>query len=213
MVRDRTVALEEFHQRELEFLRVTAEAGSELAPAAALFYCRQHDVAVPLWLVGAAAIGFCALLNPRTSKKRGRSANPRQRHHQNMVDLVRWEQVKASRHVQVTSQNEKSYLLEAETDLPKKFRTRILKMADWAGRDCWRAYECASMMLQGTPAFGGPDAMKASYRRVEKNFNHPSETWRYHTFHPDFLESIGMKHISQWEDTSKIVPQYTLTLS
>src|SRR4051812_33184399 len=90
----------ELYARELNRLRRVAEAGSELAPAAALFFCARYDVAVPKWLVLLAARGYCMHLAPTKNKKRGRAAGPIERCRQDMIDLMRWEDVRDIRYKQ-----------------------------------------------------------------------------------------------------------------
>ena len=197
---------------QLSILRGMAEAGSELAPAAALHYCAQYNVPAPHWLVQLASGAYCTQLNPATPKKRGRSAGAIERYHQDMVDLIRWDQTRQCRYNQKKSQSNVVLLRTHFQDLPLPIKESYLKMAAWTGRDWLRAYECVSMMLRETPAFGGPDAIKASYCRVEQNHRHPTKKWRYFLFDPEFLISVGLTHPSRWDQSSKWVPLYDLTL-
>jgi hypothetical protein len=197
---------------QLDILKRVVEAGSELGPAAALHYCAEIGLPAPTWVVEAASQTYCAHLNPKTPRKRGRSSGSIERYQQDMIDLMRWEQLVDCRYNQKKCQHDAELVRTDARDLPTRYRESYLKMADWAGRDWLRAYECASMMLRGTPAFGGPDAVKASYCRVERNNKDPVEKWRYFLFDPEFLETIGLKHPSRWGQSSKWVPLYDLTL-
>lgn len=199
--------VEYLYERELEVLRKIAEAGSELAPAAALFFCATYGVDVPKWLVAPAASGYCKQLNCSRPKKRGRSSGPIERCRQDMIDLMRWDTVKTARHKQ-TEFLENVLALEDYPNVPAGYADEHKKMLAWIGQDWLRAWECASMMLRGTPAFGGADAMKTSYCRVESN----KHSWRYFLFDPEFLESIGLQHPSRWGWSKKITPLYDLTL-
>jgi hypothetical protein len=125
-----------------------------------------------------------------------------------MIDFMRWDMVRQARYWQKEFSG--SLIANAEAPMIRKFHP--MKMSDWYGHTWFRAYECASMLLRDTLAFGGPDAMKASYCRVERHIDHPIDGWRYFLFDPDFLESIGLKHPSRWEQSSKYVPLYNLTL-
>ena len=196
---------------QLDILKRMVEAGSELAPAAALHYCAEIGLPAPTWVVEAASRSLCGHLNPNTRKKRGRSAGPIERYQQDMIDFMRWDQLVQCRYNQKKLQNDAELLRTDYKDLPLSEKQSHLKMINWAGRDWLRAYDCVSMMLRGTPAFGGPDAIKASYCRVEQNNRHPVEKWRYFLFDPEFLESIGLKHPSRWGQSSKWVPLYELT--
>ena len=193
-------------ERELEVLRRAAEGGNELAPAAALFFCAQYEADVPGWLTVLAARCYCEQLHPTKPKKRGRAAGPLERYHQDMVDFIRWDTLKSTREMQKNARKELKSLNKC--DRIDRFVEQRKKLLMWYGRDWLRAYECASMILRDTPAFGGPDAMKASYCRVKRN--QPSR--RYHLFHQEFLESVGLHHPCRWYPSRKFVPLYDLTL-
>ena len=186
--------------------RRVAEAGSELAPAAALHFCATYKADVPEWLIGLAADSYCRQLASNRPKKRGRSAGPLERYHQDMIDLIRWDTVGMAREMQKNAPGELSALEEYST--PERYLGERMKLLRWYGRDWLRAYECASLHLRGTPAFGGPDAMKTSYCRVTK----ASNPLRYFLFQPEFLESIGLQHPSRWGWSTKITPLFDLTL-
>jgi hypothetical protein len=202
----------DIYQRELDRLRRVAEAGSELAPAAALFYCAAHEVRVPEWLVGRAAHGYCNQLNSSRPRKRGRSSGPLERYRQDMIDFIRWNTVKTARWEQEDKKDpERLSILDTYSERSCEMDEHRMKLI-WFGHDWLRAYECASMMLNGTPAFAGPDAMKTSYGRVEDRMDDPKESWRYCYFEPEFLESIGLQHPSRWNWSTKFTPLYNLTL-
>lgn len=197
--------------RELEVLRRAAEGGNELAPAAALFFCAQYEVDVPGWLAVLASRGYCEQLHPNKPKKRGRASGPLERYHQDMIDYIRWETVKSTRQMQKDAPEELDSLNEYATRSDRFIEERK-KLLMWYGRDWLRAYECASMILQDTPAFGGPDAIKASYCRVERRQKNSTSAWRYYLFHQEFLESVGLQHPCRWYPSRKFVPLYDLTI-
>lgn len=198
--------LDYLNRRELDVLRRVAEAGSELAPAAALHFCTTYEADVPGWLIGSAARGYCKQLSSNQPKKRGRSSGPLERYRQDMIDYLRWDTIRTVRE----KQKEVPERLSALETYPPSwcYLDQHKKLLKWYGRDWLRAYECASMLLRDTPAFGGPDAMKASYCRVERADN----PLRYFLFQPEFLESIGLQHPSRWEQSRKFTPLYDLTL-
>ena len=201
-----------FDLRQLDRFRQMVEAGSELAPAAALHYCAGHRLPAPIWLTQAVSGAYCAQLNPNNPKKRGRSSGPIERYHQDMVDYIRWDELRECRQNQEKLQHDAQLLQIDYKNMSSRWKKPHLMMANWAGRDWLRAYDCVSMILRGTPAFGGPHAIKASYARVKKNQRHPVEKWRYFMFDPEFLESIGLEHPKLWGRSSKLVPLYNLTL-
>lgn len=201
-------ATDDPRQRQLHQLQMATDAGIELAPAAALFFCDRHKVPVPDWLVSHAARGYCQQLAPSRPKNRGRSSGILDRCRQDMIDLMRWDLVREARLQQKTF----SETLKTDADAPPSVLEHPMKMSIWYGHDWLRAYECASMLLRNTPAFGGPDAIKASYCRVERNMAHPKDSWRYFLFEPEFLETIGLEHPSRWGQSSKWAPLYHLTL-
>ncbi|QWG18806.1 hypothetical protein KMZ68_02625 [Bradyrhizobium sediminis] len=194
------------NQRELKVLRRVAASGSELAPAAALHFCATYKADVPEWLTGLAARGYCEHLNSNRPKKRGRSSGPIERYRQDMIDYMRWDTVRSTRDKQKDCPESLAILETNSNRCP--YIKDYNKLLRWYGHDWLRAYECASMFLRGTPAFGGPDAMKASYCRVE----HASNPLRYFLFQPEFLESVGLEHPSRWGWSTKCTPLYNLTL-
>jgi hypothetical protein len=204
-------AVEDFNQRELNKLRMAAEAGIDLATGAALFFCGSHGVAIPLWVAQPGARGFCNQFDPNLLRKRGRSSGPIERFRQDMIELMRFDTVASARWRQQEFR-EMSENLDCYDKLPRRFREHPRRMLAWYGRDWLRVYECASMILKDTPACGGTDAMKASYRRVKKNNSDPKESWRYFMFEPEFFEFIGVEHPSRWLKATKFVPLYDLTL-
>jgi hypothetical protein len=86
-------SLAAFHNRELEWLQTMTRGGSELAPAAALFYCHKNKISAPDWVIEAASVGYCKALNGTLTKKLGRSSGPVERYQQDMVDYARWEAI------------------------------------------------------------------------------------------------------------------------
>ena len=60
-----------------------------------------------------------------------------------------------------------------------------------AGTGDLDAFEYASEKLAKTPAKGGDDAVKKSYRKVEKRMRDPAAAMRYHILHHEFLRIIG----------------------
>jgi hypothetical protein len=189
--------LEAFHARELEWLQAMAHGGSELAPAAALLYCTKHKIAAPAWVMERASAGYCSALANNSPKKRGRSAGAIERYRQDLRDYARWEMLVTIREKQ-KEWAEEAALIRSRKGLPKQVLKEKEKQLARVGRTWDDAYECASKELHNTPAFGGPDAMKKSYRQVKQNNRKKSQPLRYHVFDLDFLHAIGIEHPTLW---------------
>ena len=85
-----------------------------------------------------------------------------------MTDYERWDQVKVVREKQIEIRDEVDFLRANLRKAPSGRLEDREKMLEWVGRSLRRAFECASMLLAESPAFGGPDAIKSSYLTVEK---------------------------------------------
>jgi hypothetical protein len=206
-------SLEDFHARRLEWFETMLRGGSAIAIPATLQYCSKNALLVPSWLVGPAALYCAELLQRDIPKKQGRSTNLVDRYRQDMTDYARWAEVKSVREKQIEMKQEVNYL----RDNPKKASPGRLedreKMLKWVGRSLRRAYECASMLLAESSAFGGPDAMQSSYLTVEKINRCQSQPLRYHMLDEDFLASIGIAPAScPRRRVRKVVALYDLTL-
>jgi hypothetical protein len=189
------------HNRDLEWLQTMARGGSELAPAAALFYCHKHKISAPDWVIAAASISYCKALNGTLTKKLGRSSGPVERHQQDMIDYVRWEAVNYVREKQRTFPEEVKEL-RSKPNIPKAILEENSKKLKMIGRTWLSAFQYAITLVRGTPAFGGIAAMKASYYRVERNSK--AGRLRYHQLDPSFLNSIGLVHPMFWKPVRKV---------
>jgi hypothetical protein len=191
------ITLDDLHKTTLQSLERMARGGSQIAAAAALTYCHKYGLNLPLWFVGPAAQIAKKSLGKNSRAKRGRSAEPLDRHRQDMIDYARY--------CEVCEVREKQNELPREIErlrLHPKVTTSMLrekeKMLDWAGQSLERAFQCASMILATTSAFGGPDAIKASHSRVRKVLLIGEQAYRYHMLDPDFLVSLGMTQSDLW---------------
>jgi hypothetical protein len=116
-----------------------------------------------------------------------------------MIDYARWDEVDLVLEQRKRCRREIAELRalpKTPRELPQK-REKLLKEMDerlkWLGTTLDRAYECASERLAKTGAFGGPDAMEASYYKVKKKFKDPVQAKRYHQLDPRFLRKLGLK--------------------
>jgi hypothetical protein len=205
--------LKDLHERRLDWLRVMVHGGSAIAIPAAVQYCSKNDVAIPPWLRQAAAVQYTELLRRDVPKKLGRSASLVDRYRQDMRDYARWDEVKTVREKQIEIREEVDFLRVNPKKAPTGWLVDREKMLKWVGRSLKRAFECASMLLADSSAFGGPDAVKSSYLTVEKANRTQSQPLRYHMLDEDFLLSIGIAPMSNRQGRArKVVPLYDLTL-
>jgi hypothetical protein len=204
-------SLDEIHQRQLSWFQAMAQGGSELAPAAALDYCDRNGVTAPAWVMEIATAGYCNALTGFSPKKLGRSSGPIERYRQDINDHARWSEIIDLRFKQ-TELREHVEMMRTRGQTSKANPSEAEKNLAWVGNSLERAYECASMLLRGTPAFRGPDAMKASYFRVIQTNREQAQPLRYHLFDPQFLARIGIEHPTFWGRGRKVVALYNLTL-
>jgi hypothetical protein len=206
-------SLEDFHRRRMEWLEGMLRGGNAIAIPAAVQYCSKHGLTVPPWLVTATAVHYAELLRRDVPKKRGRSVSLVDRYRQDMTDYARWDEVKTVREKQIEILDEVNFLRANLNKAPSGRLEDREKMLKWVGRSLKQAYECASMRLAETSAFGGPDAIKSSYLAVEKANRTKAEPLRYHMLDEDFLASVGIEPISHRRfQVRKVVPLYDLTL-
>jgi len=153
-------------------------------------------ISAPDWVIEAASVGYCKVLNGALTKKLGRSSGPVERYQQDMVDYARWEAINDVREKQREFPEDLKEL-RARPNVSKSIIEEKRKMLKRVGKTWQSAFQYAATLVRGTPAFGGIAAMKASYYRVERNSK--SGRLRYHLLDPGFLGSIGMVHPMFWK--------------
>ena len=195
--------------RRLECLRICWHR--ELAVAAAIHYCTEHEFPAPQWLIDEAGNVLFSLLSHAKQGKRGRASGAVARYRQDMIDFARWEAVREVREQQVEIR-EQVEELRAISGAPKSMLQEREKMLNWVGHDWLRAYDCAAMILRGTDAAAGPDAMKASYLKVAQNNQDPSQALRYHVFDPVVVAKLGIRDVLKPNRSGRVVPFFELTL-
>jgi hypothetical protein len=172
---------------------------------------KPNALTAPVWVLEAATSGYCSALAGLTPKKLGRSSGPVERYRQDINDFVRWDELFHLR-LKQGELREEVELIRSRGGLSKNDLREKEKYLAWVGHSWERAHECASMLLRETPAFGGPDAMKASYLRVTQNNRNQAQPLRYYLFDPEFLAKIGIEHPAFWGRGKKVEPFYNLTL-
>jgi len=206
-------SLEEFHQWQLAVFEImfSSTRSSVVVVAAALDYCAKEKLAHPEWLARAAPDALCNTLCDSAPKKRGRASSPVARFRQDMIDYARWSAVMEVREQQVAIHEQVGELRSLQ-NVQRDVLAEREKMLDWVGHTLQRAFECASMILDGTECFGSPDAMKKSYFAVRRNSRDPKQSMRYHSRDPRFLRKIGINPRLDEQRVTKFVPFFDLTL-
>jgi hypothetical protein len=202
-------SLAELDAERLECLRICWHR--ELAVAAAIHYCTTHRLPAPQWLIDEAGNVLFSLLRHVKQEKRGRASGAVARYRQDMIDYARWDAVREVREKQIEVRKQVDEL-RSNPSVPKALLEEREKMLFWVGRHWLRAYECAAMVLRGTNAAAGPDAMKASYLRVTRNNQDPSQSLRYHLFDPIVMSRLGIRDVLKPTRSRRVRPLFELTL-
>ena len=199
-------------ERGLCALEEMIDNGIAVAVPAALHHCLEWKCPVPDWLVAASIDLMSDLLKSERPKRRGRTATHIARYRQDNIDGSRWSTVVWQREAQRD-------LLDQVRRLPKTpnldddFREDRIRLQKWLGTTLSRAFECSSMILEGTQAFGSPDAIKRSYFKVLRNLKDPKQRLRYHFIDPQFLmHKLGIMWEPFVRPGRKIEPLYNLSL-
>jgi hypothetical protein len=204
-------SVEELHETELDYHELMFLCGVPIAVPAAIYYCAKHGLAAPRWLIIESVKMHCAHLRGNVPKERGRSSGIINRYRQDAIDYMRWEAVTEVRERRDLLQNE---IKELRALRGRRARGRLnerTKLLDWVRTKNNNAFQCASLLLAQTPAHGGPDAIKKSYRTVRKNMCNPARAPRYHILEPQFLRMVGADNARLVAPGKKIEPLYALT--
>ena len=207
-------ALANLHQRRLDEMLLARAAHPAIAAAAALDYCVENRVTPPSWVVEDAALALRELLLREKPPVRGRAGGLVARYRQDQIDFERWDAVLQARENQKRVAERVRVLNEHPTFKAQRPRylEHELKLLAWLGKDWNRAYEVAAMSLLGRDAFGGPDAVKVSYKRVQKRQKSGVDAGKYVRFHDEFLLKLGFEHVAWHRPGIKMLPIYNLTL-
>lgn len=203
-------SIDDLHASELACFEMMARSGVSVAVPAALHYCVEHQLNAPSWLLPAATDMHCSLLKREKSNKRGRSCGAVARYRQDMIDYARWDQIMVVREKQ-RDILEQAQGLRKLANVPKSLLGEHEKMLAWVGRSLNRAFECAAMLLEGSEAYGSPEAMKRSYFQVRRNSRDPSQAPRYHLLNRPILHKLGLEHDIGHRPRRKPVRLYELT--
>ncbi len=176
------------HETELEELKLMFESGTPLAVTAAMDYSNRHRWTSPPWAVAESVKMLCTLLRGETPQKRGRSNGIADRYRQDAIDFVRWEAVVEVRENRKILRDKIQALMKLPGNAARERRAYCEKLLRWATKD---SFKCASMLLVESPAFGGRDAVRISFRKVQRNLRNRATAMRYHILDREFLRKIG----------------------
>jgi hypothetical protein len=205
--------MDDLHQRELGYLQQMVAGGVGVAIPAALQYCLQYKQSVPDWLLESSIELLCNLLKSEKSARRGRGGTHIARRRQDKIDYDRWGTVLSQRDAQKDQLRQLDTIKVYGDDLPLSWREDRENLQAWSSTTLNRAFECSSMLLEGTEAFGSPEAIKRSYFKVERNMRTPAQAVRYYHLDPMFLhERLGIKWEPFVRPGRKCEPLYNLTL-
>lgn len=183
--------LSSYHERRLNEFK-DAVAHPELAIAGAMHYCAELGLTPPEWLTKAAANLICQLLKSQRTTVVGRSRGAIPRYRQEMVHVDRWLAVHAVRDIAWKVRRDQKILKKEGVRYPEEFRESYQRELD--RRSKWLShgvFVCASMYLCGSESFAGPDAIKASYRKIEQMNGYPADNQSCILEVP-FLEKLGI---------------------
>jgi hypothetical protein len=121
----------------------------------------------------------------------GRSCNPVARYRQDQIDYLRWDAVITARKNQPNIRDRVLDMRAYSSKFPARYLELEEKLLHWIGHDWLRAYEVASMYLQGCYAHGGPDAVRTSYLKVQRT---KGCSGRYVMVREPFCYKIGIPH-------------------
>lgn len=135
--------------------------GSFYALARAVKICGERGMPLPFWTEAGVQKVIADHFHGRLPKGRGRSANPKSAHRDNMVHLERWSEVdyvrRYWRHIADPDVESGPDVENGKHFVPIRNRPTLEQ-----------AYELVSQNLHGTPSGGTADAIKKSYQLVER---------------------------------------------
>lgn len=176
----------DWHEHNLEQMRLMADNGCLLAIAAAAWYCVRHQIEPQPWLFRSSTGLLCSLLANKVPKSRGRSSSIVARYRQDLVDHVRWLIVD-----DVIEERSYSKPANAGNTRANAKRGKQMRAFHLAGTEREIAFEVASRRLKDTEACGEAETLKKSYQRVERARRNPRTKARYRLLDPSFLRFVG----------------------
>jgi hypothetical protein len=194
---------DEIDERELSNFQKMAACG-DMGVVGALDYCVENEICAPAWVNQAALKLLVELLKREKAKKRGRAAGRIARFQQEQWDLDRWDAVLEVRRMR----DKVNYELRLHAELSRAPPESLLKLKAWFGHG---TYACASMLLSGRNSRAGTEAIKASYRKVKRDFEDPIAMNKYYPFSHQFLRMLGLEGPLDRKPGTKMLPLSNLS--
>jgi hypothetical protein len=191
---------------DVEQLELAFQSGVALAAPMAMYFCRKYRFRPPSWVMAAAVQIECALLRGDPLGARGRSNGIVHRYRQDRIDYLRWDVVKEVR----GQRNHLRQKIKALSKLPGSAASKQRAYCEKLLRQARNSYKCASLLLRGSAAFGGVDAIKVSFQKVARNRRDELTAIRYIGFDPQFLRSVGAYVDSHRKSGKKIEDLFDL---
>ena len=201
-------SIEQFYEALLDQHRVMFESGTQLAITAAMDCCDRYGLTPPTWVVTESVKLQCALLRGGTPKRRGRSTGTVDRYRQDAIDYARWDAVNEVRENRKMLRDKVNALSKLPGRTAKDRRIECEKLLQWAEADSFRR---ASTLLEGSSAFGGPEAVKTSFLKVKRNLRNQSTAMRYHILDADFHRKFSDRTTPSDNSGKKIEHLFDLT--
>ena len=201
-------SLAQLRDARLAELKLMFESGTPLAVTAAMDYCDRHGLIPPSWAVTELVEMQCAQLRGERLGKHGRSNGIVERYRQDAIDFLRWDTINGVRNNRNSLRDAVKQLRELPGRVARERLEYCEKLLRWASKS---SFKCASILLADSPAFGGPDAVKTSFRTVERNMRDPVSAMRYHILDRGFLRRLGVASYPFATPDKKIVHLFDLT--
>jgi hypothetical protein len=155
-------------ERRLIQLQRAYKAGNVLALFEASAICDQQNIQLPAWISTAALDLLAIALKEGLSTKRGRAGPPLKRLQEDLKHFARWETVRSLIEHRDAEWRDYQELLQSP-GLSHATRKKLRAQAPYnPGNNLQETFVAASEALVRSPAFGGPDAMEASYKLFKK---------------------------------------------
>ena len=198
-----------YHDRRLNEFKA-AVAHREIAIAAAMDYCAEVGISPPEWLTKEAANLLSRLLKSEHVNAVGRSRGPIRRYRQEMIHVDRWFAVHAVRDIASKVRRDRRILRkEGKTfskALRERYRLEVDRRSKWLKQG---TFTCASLYLSGSESYAGPDAIRASYRKIERLNAAPAANQSCVLELP-FLQKLGIA-LDDAESGKKLLKLFDLT--